>query len=157
MSGSVNKVILVGSVGKDPEIRRLNNGDPVVSFSLATSDTWRDKESGERKERTAWHNVVIFHEGLCKIAESYVKKGSKLYVEGAMQTRKWQDQSGADRYTTEVVLQKYQGTLVLLSERSAVGDQRQQPSRSREDDLRGSHARLPDRRESSPIDDDIPF
>ena len=116
---SVNKAILVGSVGKDPEVRRTNSGDPIVSFSLATSENWRDKTSGERKERTTWHNVVIFNEGLAKIAESYVKKGSKLYIEGAIQTRKWQDQSGADRYTTEIVLQKYQGTLVLLSERSA--------------------------------------
>ncbi len=104
MAGSVNKVILVGNLGKDPEVRRLNSGDPVVSFSLATSETWRDKTSGERKERTEWHNIVIFNENLAKVAEQYCKKGTKVYVEGQLQTRKWQDQSGADRYTTEIVL-----------------------------------------------------
>ena len=103
MAGSVNKVILVGNLGKDPEVRRLNSGDQVVNFSVATSETWRDKNSGERKERTEWHNVVIFNENLGKVAEQYCKKGTKVYVEGQLQTRKWQDQSGADRYTTEVV------------------------------------------------------
>ena len=105
MAGSVNKVILVGNLGKDPEVRRLNSGDQVVSFSVATSETWRDKNSGERKERTEWHNIVIFNEPLGKVAEQYCKKGTKVYLEGQLQTRKWQDQSGADRYTTEVVLQ----------------------------------------------------
>ena len=158
MSG-LNKVMLIGNVGKDPEVRRLNSGDPVVSFSLATSETWRDKSTGERMERTEWHNIVIFNEGLCKIAEEYVKKGSKLFVEGKMQTRKWQDQSGADRYTTEIVLQKYQGMLVLLSDRSAGASEpdHRRLERPREDDLRGAHAR-PRSRESGPIiDDDIPF
>ena len=149
---SVNKAILVGSVGKDPEVRRTNSGDPIVSFSLATSDTWRDKESGERKERTVWHNIVIFNEGLAKIAESYVKKGSKLYIEGAIQTRKWQDQSGSDRYTTEIVLQKYQGMLVLLSDRSAAGDQRQHepPSHARPKSMNMQT------RDEDPIDE-VPF
>ena len=118
MAGSVNKVILVGNLGKDPDVRRLNSGDQVVSFSVATSETWRDKSSGERKERTEWHNVVIFNENLGKIAEQYCKKGTKVYLEGQLQTRKWQDQSGADRYTTEVVLQRFRGELQLLNSRS---------------------------------------
>ena len=117
MAGSVNKVILVGNLGKDPEVRRLNSGDQVVNFSVATSETWRDKNSGERKERTEWHNVVIFNENLGKVAEQYCKKGTKVYVEGQLQTRKWQDQSGADRYTTEVVLQRFRGELQLLDSR----------------------------------------
>ena len=117
MAGSVNKVILVGNLGKDPDVRRLNSGDQVVSFSVATSETWRDKSSGERKERTEWHNVVIFNENLGKVAEQYCKKGTKVYLEGQLQTRKWQDQSGADRYTTEVVLQRFRGELQLLDAR----------------------------------------
>ena len=114
MAGSVNKVILVGNLGKDPDVRRLNSGDQVVSFSVATSETWRDKTSGERKEKTEWHNVVIFNENLGKVAEQYCKKGTKVYLEGQLQTRKWQDQSGNDRYTTEVVLQRFRGELQLL-------------------------------------------
>lgn len=121
MSGSVNKVILVGNVGKDPEARTMSNGDRVVSFSLATSESWRDKSNGERKERSEWHKVVIFNEGLVKVAESYVKKGSKVYVEGQLQTRKWQDQSGNDKYSTEVVLQRFRGELTLLGDRKADG------------------------------------
>jgi single-strand DNA-binding protein len=117
MAGSVNKVILVGNLGKDPDVRRLNSGDQVVSFPVATSETWRDKSSGERKERTEWHNVVIFNENLGKVAEQYCKKGTKVYLEGQLQTRKWQDQSGADRYTTEVVLQRFRGELQLLDSR----------------------------------------
>ena len=114
MAGSVNKVILVGNLGKDPEVRRLNSGEPVVNFALATSETWRDKTTGERKEKTEWHSVVIFNENLAKVAEQYLKKGTKVYVEGQLQTRKWQDQSGQDRYTTEVVLQRFRGELQLL-------------------------------------------
>ena len=122
MAGSVNKVILVGNLGKDPEIRRLNSGDPVVNFSLATSETWRDKNSGERKEKTEWHNIVIFNDNLAKVAEQYLKKGMKVYVEGQLQTRKWQDQSGQDRYTTEIVLQKFRGELQMLDARGQGGD-----------------------------------
>ena len=118
MAGSVNKVILVGNLGADPEIRRLNSGDPVVNIRIATSETWRDKNSGERKERTEWHNVVIFNDSLAKVAEQYLKKGMKVYVEGQLQTRKWQDQSGQDRYTTEVVLQKFRGELQMLDSRN---------------------------------------
>src|ERR1700759_3457019 len=105
MAGSVNKVILVGNLGKDPEVRRLQNGNPVVNLSVATSESWRDKATGERKERTEWHRVVIFSEGLAKVAEQYLKKGAKVYIEGALQTRKWTDQAGVEKYSTEVVLQ----------------------------------------------------
>lgn len=114
MAGSVNKVILIGNVGKDPEVRHTNDGRPIVTLSVATSESWRDKATGERREKTEWHRVVIFNEGLCRIAEQYVKKGSKLYLEGALQTRKWQDQSGADRYSTEVVLQGFGATMTML-------------------------------------------
>jgi single-strand DNA-binding protein len=122
MAGSVNKVILIGNLGADPEIRRLNSGDPVVSMRIATSETWRDKNSGERKDRTEWHNVVIFNDNLAKVAEQYLKKGAKVYIEGQLQTRKWQDQSGQDRYTTEVVLQKFRGELQMLDTRGQGGD-----------------------------------
>jgi single-strand DNA-binding protein len=114
MAGSVNKVILIGNLGKDPEIRRTQDGRPIANFSVATSETWRDKNSGERKERTEWHRVVIFNEGLSKIAEQYLKKGSKVYLEGQLQTRKWQDQSGQDKYSTEVVLQGFNCALTML-------------------------------------------
>src|SRR6478736_1895376 len=114
MAGSVNKVILVGNLGADPEARSLNNGGEVVNIRVATSESWSDKSSGQRQERTEWHNVVIFNENLGKVAKSYLKKGSKVYLEGQIQTRKWQDQSGNDRYTTEIVLQKFRGELVLL-------------------------------------------
>ena len=121
MAGSVNKVILVGNLGADPEIRRLNSGEPVVNIRIATSESWRDKNSGERKEKTEWHNVVIFNEGIAKVAEQYLKKGMKVYVEGQLQTRKWQDQSGADKYTTEVVLQRFRGELQMLDARGEGG------------------------------------
>jgi len=121
MAGSVNKVILVGNLGADPEIRRLNSGDPVVNLRIATSETWRDKMSGERREKTEWHNVVIFNDNLAKVAEQYLKKGMKVYVEGQLQTRKWQDQQGQDRYTTEVVLQKFRGELQMLDARGEGG------------------------------------
>jgi single-strand DNA-binding protein len=121
MAGSVNKVILIGNLGADPEIRRLNSGDPVVNLRIATTETWRDKNSGERKDRTEWHNVVIFNDNLAKVAEQYLKKGAKVYIEGQLQTRKWQDQSGQDRYTTEVVLQKFRGELQMLDTRGQGG------------------------------------
>ena len=119
MAGSVNKVILIGNLGKDPEVRRMQDGRPVVNLSVATSDTWRDKATGERRERTEWHRVVIFNENLCRIAEQYLKKGSKVYLEGSLQTRKWQDQSGQDKYTTEVVLQGFNGQLTMLDRAGA--------------------------------------
>ncbi|HRP79869.1 MAG TPA: single-stranded DNA-binding protein [Aquamicrobium sp.] len=121
MAGSVNKVILVGNLGADPEIRRLNSGDPVVNMRIATSESWRDKMSGERREKTEWHNVVIFNDNLAKVAEQYLKKGMKVYVEGQLQTRKWTDQQGQDRYTTEVVLQKFRGELQMLDSRGEGG------------------------------------
>ncbi|PTV96975.1 single-strand binding protein [Rhodobacter aestuarii] len=114
MAGSVNKVILVGNLGRDPEVRTFSNGNKVCNLRIATSETWRDKQSGERKERTEWHSVAVFQEGLVRIAEQYLRKGSKVYIEGKLQTRKWQDQSGQDRYSTEVVLQGYDGTLTML-------------------------------------------
>ena len=117
MAGSVNKVILVGNLGKDPEIRRTQDGRPIASFSIATSENWRDKATGERKEKTEWHNVVIFSEPLCKVVEQYLKKGAKVYVEGALQTRKWQDKEGRDRFSTEVVLQGFNSVLTMLDGR----------------------------------------
>src|SRR5208283_3899898 len=166
MAGSINKVILIGNLGKDPEVRRLNSGDPVVSFPIATSESWRDKTTGERKERTEWHNIVIFNENLGKVAEQYCKKGSKIYIEGQLQTRKWQDQSGADKYTTEVVLQRFRGELTLLDSRGG-GDARDSFP---DDNNSRSFARpsgAADRRPAissggaaggaGPIDDDIPF
>jgi len=114
MAGSVNKVILIGNLGADPEIRRTQDGRPIANLRIATSESWRDKTTGERREKTEWHRVVIFNENLCRIAEQYLKKGSKVYLEGALQTRKWQDQSGQDRYSTEVVLQGFRGELTLL-------------------------------------------
>ena len=117
MAGSVNKVILVGNLGRDPEVRRLTSGDPVVNLSVATSESWRDKASGERKERTEWHRVVIFNDNLVKVAEQYLRKGSKVYLEGAIQTRKWADQSGQEKFSTEIVLQKFRGELTMLDGR----------------------------------------
>ena len=114
MAGSVNKVILIGNLGADPEVRRTQDGRPIVNLRVATSDTWRDKNTGERREKTEWHRVVIFSEGLAKIAEQYLKKGSKVYLEGALQTRKWQDKDGQDRYSTEVVLQGFNSALTML-------------------------------------------
>jgi len=129
MAGSVNKVILVGNLGADPEIRRLNDGSPVVNLRIATSESWRDKNSGERKEKTEWHSVVIFNEGIAKVAESYLKKGMKVYLEGALQSRKW-EKDGVERYTTEVVLQKFRGELQMLDTKSE--------DRSRDDDRSAS-------------------
>lgn len=121
MAGSVNKVILVGNLGRDPEVRRLGSGEPVVNLRIATSESWRDKQSGERKEKTEWHSVVIFNENLAKVAEQYLKKGSKVYIEGQLQTRKWQDQSGVEKYTTEIVLQRFRGELTILDSRGQGG------------------------------------
>ncbi len=122
MAGSVNKVILVGNLGADPEIRRTQDGRPICNLRLATSESWRDKSSGERREKTEWHRVVIFSEPLCKVAEQYLRKGSKVYIEGQLQTRKWEDQSGQERYSTEVVLQGYNATMTMLDGRSGVSE-----------------------------------
>jgi len=122
MAGSVNKVILVGNLGKDPEVRRMTSGDPVVNLSIATSESWRDKASGERKEKTEWHRVVIFNKNLADVAEKYLKKGAKVYVEGQLQTRKWTDKDGAEKYSTEVVLQNFRGELTMLDGRNGGGE-----------------------------------
>lgn len=143
----VNKAILVGHVGKDPEIRRTQDGRPVASFSLATSERWKDKASGERREATEWHRVVVFNEGLSKIVEQYVKKGSKLYVEGQIKTRKWQDKDGHDRYSTEIVLSAYKGQIALLDS----GGERQAPSEESYGTQSGAQEKKPD------FDDEIPF
>lgn len=148
MAGSVNKVILVGNLGADPEIKRTQDGKPICNLSIATSDSWRDKNSGERKEKTEWHRVVIFSEPLCKIAEQYLKKGAKVYLEGQLATRKWQDKDGNDKYSTEVVLQAYGGTLTMLDARSpADGETRVSTDRKTD---RISSGRVTD-------DADIPF
>lgn len=159
MAGSVNKVILIGNLGKDPEVRKLPSGDPVVNLRIATSETWRDKQSGERKEKTEWHNVAIFNENIAKVAEQYLRKGSKVYIEGQLQTRKWQDASGADKYTTEVVLQRYRGELTMLDGKGEGGG-----SRSYDDDggfgSSSGKKRVSDGpRESfnQDLDDEIPF
>lgn len=161
MAGSVNKVILIGNLGKDPEVRRLNSGDPVVNLRVATTESWRDKQTGERKEKTEWHNVVIFNENIAKVAEQYLKKGSSVYIEGQLQTRKWTDQSGAEKYTTEVVLQKYRGELTMLGGKGDGGG-----SRSYDDDGGGSvSSRAGNKRVSDgpresfsqDLDDEIPF
>jgi single-strand DNA-binding protein len=115
MAGSVNKVILIGHLGADPEIRRTSSGDPIANLRIATSESWRDKNTGERREKSEWHTVVIFNDGIAKVAENYCRKGDKVYIEGALQTRQWEDQSGQKRYTTEIVLQKYRGELQMLS------------------------------------------
>ena len=122
MAGSVNKVILLGNLGRDPEVRNFPNGGKVANFSIATSETWKDRNTGERRERTEWHNISITNEALVRVAEQYLKKGSKVYVEGQLETRKWQDQAGNDRYTTEVVLRPYRGELTMLDSRNSVSD-----------------------------------
>jgi single-strand DNA-binding protein len=122
MAGSVNKIILVGNVGRDPEVRNAQDGTKIANFSVATSETWRDKATGERKERTEWHRVVIFNEGLCRIAEQYLKKGAKVYLEGQLQTRKWTDKEGVERYSTEVVLQGFNSQLTMLDARGGGGE-----------------------------------
>ena len=155
MAGSVNKVIIVGNLGRDPEVRTFQNGGKVCNLRIATSETWKDKNSGERKERTEWHSVAIMSEPLARIAEQYLRKGSKVYIEGQLETRKWQDQSGADRYSTEVVLRPYGGSLTLLD--GPNGGQRQDSG----DSYGGYAAPDPDRGHMTTthrdIDDEIPF
>jgi single-strand DNA-binding protein len=147
MAGSVNKVILVGNLGRDPEVRRMTSGDPVVNLSVATSESWRDKASGERKERTEWHRVVIFNENLAKVAEQYLRKGSKVYLEGQLSTRKWTDKDGAEKYTTEVVLNRFRGELVMLDARGEGGGGARVSGASD----------APATFERSELDDEIPF
>ena len=149
MAGSVNKVILVGNLGKDPEVRRMTSGDPVVNLSVATSESWRDKASGEKKEKTEWHRVVIFNKNLADVAEKYLRKGAKVYLEGALQTRKWTDKDGVEKYSTEVVLQNFNGTLVMLDGRSEGGG-----GASRE---RVGASEAPAAFQRDEMDDEIPF
>ena len=132
MAGSINKVILIGNLGADPEIRHTQDGRAIANLRIATSETWRDRNSGERKEKTEWHTVVIFSEGLCKVAEQYLRKGSKVYLEGSLQTRKWQDKEGNDRYSTEVVLQNFNSTLVMLDGKQEGQGQDNPPAQRRE-------------------------
>jgi len=135
MAGSLNKVMLIGNLGKDPEVRTFANGGKVCNFSIATSESWKDRNTGERQEKTEWHNVAIFNEGLAGVAERYLKKGSKVYIEGQLQTRKWTDQSGAEKYTTEVVLQRFRGEMTILDGRGGGGG----GERQRQDEQRGLH------------------
>ena len=158
MAGSVNKVILVGNLGKDPEIRTLTSGDRVANLSLATSETWRDRQSGEKKEKTEWHRVVIFNENLVKVAESYLKKGAKVYIEGAIQTRKWTDQSGVEKFSTEIVLQKFRGELTMLDGRGG-GDEQSEGGYGGGFQPQGRAQAPAGPRESfsADLDDEIPF
>ena len=155
MSGSINKVILVGNLGRDPEIRAMQNGDKVVQLSIATSDRWKDKTSGEQRERTEWHRVVIFNDGIGRIAEQYLKKGSTVYIEGQLQTRKWTDQSGQEKYTTEIVLQRYRGELTLLGSRS----NSEATNETQSNEINQSNKKPDDVLTNDDIinDDDIPF
>jgi single-strand DNA-binding protein len=157
MAGSVNKVILIGNLGADPEVRHTQDGRPIVNLRLATSESWRDKATGERKERTEWHRVVIFSEQLCRIAEQYLKKGSKIYVEGQLQTRKWQDQSGQDRYSTEVVLQGFNSQLTMLDGRERGGEAREPVGAASGDFGRSSALGGGGRSFNKELDDEIPF
>ncbi len=169
MAGSVNKVILIGNLGADPEIRRTQDGRPIANLRIATSESWRDRNTGERKEKTEWHTVVIFNEGLCKVAEQYLKKGSTVYIEGQLQTRKWQDQSGQDRYSTEVVLQGFNSNLTMLGGRGEGGGASRGGSDFGGDDYgapapqrggaqqRGGTSAPPSGGFSRDLDDDIPF
>ncbi|GLQ18352.1 single-stranded DNA-binding protein [Maritalea porphyrae] len=159
MAGSVNKVILVGNLGADPEVRNTQDGRPIVNLRIATSERWRDKNSGEQREKTEWHRVVIFSEGLCRVAEQYLRKGSTVYIEGQLQTRKWQDQDGNDRYSTEIVLQGFNSTLTMLGGRSDNNDSSGYGGGSRSNDMGGGgrpQASAP-AFDSGGMDDDIPF
>ncbi|CEF41097.1 single-strand binding protein [Acetobacter senegalensis] len=171
MSGSVNKCIIVGNLGKDPEVRTSQSGQKIVNLTMATSDTWNDRQSGERRERTEWHRVVIFNERLADVAERFLRKGRKVYLEGALQTRKWTDQSGQDRYTTEIVLQKFRGELVLLDSRQDSENAHSDGNRARTQPLSHQHRQSNtgydsglDKRSGwdapasgSDLDDEIPF
>ena len=158
MVGSVNKAILLGNLGKDPEIRSLQSGSKMATFSLATSKRWKDKNTQEPKDKTSWHNIVVFGDGLVNIVEKYVKKGSKIYIEGELQTRKWQDQNGNERYTTEIVLQGYNSNLTLLDSRNSTNQQIESNQDSNTDnDIQANDQPKLEKKESSDLDDDIPF
>lgn len=156
MAGSVNKAIIIGNLGKDPEIRRTQEGKAIASLTVATSETWRDKSTGDRKEKTEWHKVVVFNEGLCKVAEQYLKKGSKVYIEGQIQTRKWIDKDGADRYSTEIVLQGFNSVLTMLDGPAKSDDAKEQPISQRAAPKRPDQIST-GRSLKAEMDDDIPF
>lgn len=153
MAGSINKVILIGRLGRDPETRTFQNGNKVVNLRVATSETWKDRDTGERRERTEWHSVAIFNEGIGRIAEQYLRKGSAVYIEGQLETRKWQDQSGADRYSTEVVLRPYKGGLTLLGGRGGDGA----GGASQQDSGSAGQSGGYDGGYGAGVDDEIPF
>lgn len=162
MAGSVNKVILVGNLGKDPEVRRTNNGDPIVNLTVATGESWKDKATGERKEKTEWHRVVIFNENIARVAEQYLKKGSKVYLEGQLQTRKWTDQQGVEKVSTEIVLQKFRGDLTILDSNRGSSSDDMGPSerayrQEDEQDKRQAGNVAGGRGLSSDLDDEVPF
>lgn len=159
MAGSVNKVILVGNVGQDPEVRQFQNGGQVCSFSLATSENWKDKNTGERRDKTEWHRISVFNEGLIRVIQSYVKKGSKLYIEGQLETRKWQDQNGVDKYTTEVVLRGYGGNLTMLDSRNEAGGRSYEQDSVAYGNQGGGPRPMegPAQNFSQELDDEIPF
>lgn len=156
MAGSVNKAILIGNLGRDPEIRSLPNGDKVANLSIATSESWKDKSSGERKEKTEWHRVSVFNDNLVKVAESYLKKGSTVYIEGQIQTRKWTDQAGVEKYSTEIVLQKFNGVLTMLGGKGDSGSGSTSSDNDYSSGFSGSN-RPSGPKESYDLDDDIPF
>ncbi len=154
MAGSVNKVILIGNLGRDPEVRRMPSGDAIVNLRVATTESWRDKQSGERKDKTEWHAITIFNDHIAKVAEQYLKKGSKVYIEGQLQTRKYNDKDGVEKYSTEIVLQKYRGELTILSGKNdGPGDDDRQDGSSGRQSQQGGRQSLAD----SLADDDIPF
>ena len=159
MAGSVNKVILLGNLGRDPEVRNFPNGGKVANFSIATSETWKDRNTGERRERTEWHNISITNEALVRVAEQYLKKGSKVYVEGQLETRKWQDQAGNDRYTTEVVLRPYRGELTMLDSRNSASDIESSDYSQLENKSQNSEISNNNQTSyaSNDLDDEIPF
>jgi single-strand DNA-binding protein len=154
MSGSLNKVELIGHLGKDPEMRRTNDGRPIANFNVATTESWRDKSSGEKKEKTEWHRVVVFNEGLAKVVEQYLKKGSRVYIEGQLQTRKWTDQSGAEKYSTEIILQNFNGRLIMLS---GNGHGEQSDSGAGETSQKPASGGGSERKYARDLDDEVPF
>jgi single-strand DNA-binding protein len=153
MAGSVNRVILVGSLGRDPEVRKMGDGSPAVNLSLATSERWKDKNTGERKEKTEWHRIVIFNENLAKVAQNYLKKGAQVYIEGQLQTRKWTDQSGIEKYSTEIVLQRYRGELTMLGGRTLA----QQQEDGFNNKTENHHGAYGGQSRADDLDDEIPF
>lgn len=157
MAGSVNKCIIIGNLGKDPEIRRTHDGKAIANLTVATSESWRDKQSGERKEKTEWHRVVIFSEALCKVAEQYLKKGAKVYLEGALQTRKWTDKDGVEKYSTEIVLQGFNSVLTMLDGKSASADDEHHDQRPISERAAPKRPDTISSGRNADMDDDIPF